>query len=306
MPTQRPRCDWASGSTVHGKYEVLRGVGSGASSVVYAARELGTNRVVALKRIAPASRLTPSTLKRIHREIKRVQDMRHPGIVPVHAFLMEGEEGVIITEFVPGQSLADRLRQRGALSVDEVVTLGIALAETLDVAHKAGVIHRDIKPGNVMLSHMTGPRLTDFSTTSVTGRTENPSLACGAIPGPHYLAPEVMAGDRGDARTDVYGLALTLYVALVNELPPGLTPGQAPVALPFGFHPCQSAQGSAVPRRLDDVIARATSASPADRFPGSRALAAALEPLRARPAVTFSRVAREAWAPLPEALPSLA
>lgn len=289
MPTQRPRCDWASGSTVHGRYEVLRGVGSGASSVVYAARELGTNRVVALKRIAPASRLSPSTLKRIHREIKRVQDMRHPGIVPVHAFLMEGEEGVMITEFVPGQSLAHRLRQRGALSVDEVVTLGIALAETLAVAHEAGVVHRDIKPGNVMLSQMTGPRLTDFSTISVTGRDEDRALAGGATPGPHYLAPEVLAGDRGDARTDVYGLGLTLYVALINELPPGTTPGQAPVPLPFGFHPCQSARGSSVPRRLDDVIARATCASPADRFPGARDLALALEPLRSRQAGTCSQ-----------------
>lgn len=282
MPSPRRQCTWASGSLLHGRYELLRGVGRGASSVVYAARERGTNRVVALKRIAAGSRLTPSSLERVRREIRRIQDIHHPGIVPIHEFLVEGEDGVIITEFAPGQSLADRLRQRGAFSVDEVLTLGIALAGTMAVAHEAGIVHRDIKPENVMLGQLAGPRLTDFSGTSPGNRNTNRVSPRPDQPSPHYAAPERRPGHPGDAREDVYGLALTLYVALVNELPPGVSPGSPSAPSPTGFHPSQSAGGSAIPRWLDEVIARATTACPSARYPDGRAFLHALEALRSQ------------------------
>lgn len=312
-PTSQPQGAWASGATVLGKYELLHGVGCGTFSVVYAAREQGTNRVVALKRITSGSRPTPTALEHVRREITRIQDIRHPGIVPVHGFLVEGDDGVMISEFAPGQSLADRLRQRGALSVDQVVTLGIALAGTLVEVHRAGIIHRGIKPENVMLGQLAGPRLTDFSGTSPDDREGDRTAGPGADRCLPYAAPELKAGAPGDARTDVYGLGLTLYVALVSELPSGTAPGQVPVALPFGFHPCQSARGSSIPRHLDDVIARATCASPADRFPGPRGLALALEPLVCRQAAAGDLLPGEGTAqprsggvgPFPEALSSL-
>ncbi len=270
--------------------------------MVYAAREHGTNRVVALKRIASGFRLTPLILERVHREIRRIQDIRHPGIVPIHEFLVEGEDGIIITEFAPGQSLADRLRQRGALSVDEVVTLGIALAGTLAVAHDAGIVHRDIKPENVMLGQLAGPRLTDFSSTSPAARHASPV----SVPD-HPLSPDAVrdrkAGRPGDAREDIYGLGLTLYVALVNEVPPGIAPGVPAVPGPSGFHPSQAAAGSSVPRWLDEVIARATAARPGDRYPDARAFLHALEGVRSRNVATRLRVPGDARG-IPHAMPA--
>lgn len=296
MPSTRRRCSWASGSTIHGKYELLRRVGSGASSAVYAAREHGTNRVLALKRVAAASRLTPSALDRVHREIRRIQEMQHPGIVPIHEFLVEGEEGVIITEFAPGQSLADRLRQRGALSVGEVVNLGLALAGTLSVAHDAGIVHRDIKPANVMLGQLSGPRLTDFSGTSPGPRGARPSPGS-ERPSPHFAAPERRPGRRGDPREDVYGLGLTLYIALVNELPRGVASDDPPSPSRDGFHPSQSSAGSAIPRWLDEVIARATAARPRTRYSDGRAFLQALESLRTRENIVRDRASE--WSRLP-------
>ncbi len=281
---------------LHGRYELLWGVGAGTSSVVYAAREHETNRVVALKRFAAASRPTPSALDRVHREIRRIQEMQHPGIVPIHEFLVEGEEGVIITEFAPGQSLADRLRQRGALSVDEVVNLGLALAGTLAVAHDAGIVHRDIKPANVMLGQLSGPRLTDFSGTSPGPRGVRTSPGS-ERPSPHFAAPERRPGRRGDPREDVYGLGLTLYIALVNELPRGIASGNPPSPGRDGFHPSQSSTGSSIPRWLDEVIARATAPRPRTRYSDGRAFLQVLESLRTREDIVRDRAPE--WSRLP-------
>jgi predicted Ser/Thr protein kinase len=266
----------APGTLLRGRYEIVREIGRGGYSVVYLARDRELDGEVALKLLVPPPAAAHVARERMRREVQAVRGLSHANIVAVFDFLEEGPWSFIVMEYVRGSDLQVRVAERGRLDADAAVRLGRDVAGALSAAHRRGILHRDVKPQNILLDPDGRARLTDFGSAKLDGQlgvTGSGTLA-GTLA---YTAPETLAGRRGDARADVYALGLTLYYALTGELPERASPHLPPTPSPTGFRP--KAVAPAVPAWLDDVVAHATAAAAEERFP----TAAALDEALARP-----------------------
>jgi predicted Ser/Thr protein kinase len=266
----------APGTRLRDRYEVVREIGRGGYSIVYLARDRQLDTDVALKLLVPPPAAAQVARERMRREVQAVRGLSHANIVAVFDFLEEGPWSFIVMEYVRGPDLQVRVAERGRLDAEAAVRLGRDVAGALSAAHRRGILHRDVKPQNILLDPDGRARLTDFGSAKLDGQlgmTGSGTLA-GTLA---YTAPEVLAGRRGDARADMYALGLTLYYALAGDLPERPSPHLPPTASPIGFRPRRAAP--AVPPWLDDVVAHATAAAPEERFP----TAAALDEALARP-----------------------
>ena len=266
----------APGTVLRSRYEVVREIGRGGYSVVYLARDRELDAEVALKLLVPPPAAALVARERMRREVQAVRGLSHANIVAVFDFLEDGPWSFIVMEYVRGPDLQVRVASRGRLDAESAVRLGRDVAAALSAAHRHGILHRDVKPQNILLDQDGRARLTDFGSAKLDGQlgvTGSGTLA-GTLA---YTAPEVLAGRRGDARADVYALGLTLYYALTGDLPERPSPHLPPTASPIGFRPVPAAP--ALPAWLDDVVAHATAAAPEQRFP----TAAALDEALARP-----------------------
>ena len=262
-----------SGAVLQDRYEVLREVGRGGYSVVYAARDRQLGQTVALKLLMPPPAAARLARERMRREVQVVRGLMHPNIVAVYDFVDAGARSFIVMEYVAGPDLHVRVRDRGPLSPEEAGRLGQDVAAALDAAHRRGILHRDVKPQNVLLDPDGRARLTDFGSAKL--ETLSTLTQTGGLVGTlDYAAPEVIAGRRGDARSDIYGLGVTLHFALAARLPERPSPHLPPPPAPEGYRP--RAFRPDLPAWLDSVIARATAAEPDDRFPTAAALGGAL------------------------------
>jgi hypothetical protein len=263
----------APGALLRGRYEIVREIGRGGYSIVYQARDRDVGGNVAVKLLVPPPATAHLARERLRREVHAVRGLSHPNIVAVYDLLDEEPWSFIVMEYVAGSDLHIRVRDRGPLSAEETVRLGRDVAAALGAAHRRGILHRDVKPQNILLDTDARARLTDFGSAKLDGQLG--ITATGGLAGTlAYAAPEVFAGRRGDARADLYALGLTLYYALTGELPGSPSAHLPPSPAPEGFRPASLAP--ACPAWLDDVIARATAASAEDRFPTASALDEAL------------------------------
>ncbi|MGH7580202.1 MAG: serine/threonine-protein kinase [Gemmatimonadales bacterium] len=258
------------GTILRNRWEIGRELGRGGYSVVYLARDREIGGEVALKLLVPPPAAAEIARERMRREVQAVRGLSHENIVAVYDFVEEGSWSFILMEYVAGPDLQIRVRERGPLPPDQAVRLGRDLAAALGTAHRHGILHRDVKPRNVLLDPDGRFRLTDFGSARLDGQMG--MTTTGALAGtPDYTAPELIAGRRGDARADLYALGLTLYFGLTGELPAR----EAPPATGIGGHR-PKAITAAVPEWLDDIVARATAVSAEDRFPTAAAMDQAL------------------------------
>jgi predicted Ser/Thr protein kinase len=266
----------APGALLRGRFEVGRELGRGGYSVVYLARDRELDTDVALKLLVPSPAAARVARERMRREVQAVRALSHANIVAVYDFLEDGPWSFIVMEYVRGPDLQVRVGERGPLDGETAVRLGRDVAAALSAAHRRGILHRDVKPQNILIDADGRARLTDFGSAKLDGQLG--VTGSGALAGTlAYTAPEVLAGRRGDARADVYALGLTLYYALSGDLPERTSPHLPPTPVAEGFRPRRGAPG--VPTWLDDVVAHATAAAAEDRFP----TAASLEEALARP-----------------------
>jgi serine/threonine protein kinase len=209
------------GPAQFGRYRVQQKLGAGGMGAVYLARDEDLGREVAVKVLRP---LTPvgepprELIERFRREARAVALLTHANVVRVYDQGMEGDFPYLVMELVAGPTLADRI-ESGPLEVREVRTLGIQLASALDAAHAAGIVHRDVKPSNVLQSGPGAWKLADFGIA----HTSDSSLTItGQFLGtPAFAAPEMLEGGQVGPPADVYSLAATLYAALAGEPPYG-------------------------------------------------------------------------------------
>ena len=211
-----------------GPYEILSPLGAGGMGEVYRARDTRLGREVAIKVLPQHLSSNPEVRTRFEREAKTVSSLNHPHICTLHDVGREGETDYLVMELVEGDTLASRLA-RGALPTAEVVRLGAQIADALDRAHRAGVVHRDLKPGNIMLTK-GGAKLMDFGLARATGMaggvgsgvtvaslTQSPTVAQpltaeGTIVGTfQYMSPEQLEGREADARSDLWAFGCVLY-----------------------------------------------------------------------------------------------
>jgi hypothetical protein len=264
----------APGALLAGRYEIVEEIGRGGFSIVYQARDQALDCCVALKLLVPPPASARLARERLRREVQAVRGLAHPNIVGVHDFLEDGAWSFVVMDLVEGPDLGVRLRDRGPLALDEAARIGAEIADALATAHRSGILHRDVKPQNILLDRSGPARLTDFGAARLEGQAT--MTQTGALVGTlAYLAPEVMAGGRADARADIYALGMTLYFALTGQLPHRASPHLPPDPEADGYAP-RAVRADLLPEWLDAVVARATRAEPARRFPSAGSLAEAL------------------------------
>ena len=203
------------------QYEIVRLLGRGGMGAVYLARERALERAVAIKLLPPGLAADAESRERFKREARTAAKLAHPNIVPLHT--IGDVDGMLyfVMGFVRGESLGERMRRQGRLPPEDVRRILAELAGALDYAHRQDVIHRDIKPDNVLLDDESGrPMLTDFGVAK--GRASGATLTeMGAVVGtPHYMSPEQASGERDlDGRSDIYSLGVMGYAMLSGRLP---------------------------------------------------------------------------------------
>lgn len=206
------------------RYRLLREIGRGGMGVVWLARDERLQRDVAIKHVATRGATAAQAEKTRQRALREAQSIarlrRHPHVIAIHG-VEEDESGVwLVLEYVPSQSLQQRIDEAGPLGVAETARIGAQIADALDATHAAGIQHRDVKPSNVLLGHDGNAWLTDFGISHL---TEYPSVtATGAIAGTFaFLAPEIAAGGEVSAKADIFSLGATLYTAVEGRPPFG-------------------------------------------------------------------------------------
>jgi len=262
------------GVVLQERYEIADEIGRGGFSIVYRARDRRIGADVAIKLLVPPPAAARLARERLRREVQAVRQLSHPNIVAVYDVVDDGPWSFVVMEYVPGPDLAVRVRQRGPLDADSAARVGRDITAALAAAHRRGILHRDVKPQNILLAPDGRARLTDFGSARLAGQ-ETVTQTGGLVGTADYMAPEQLAGGRGDARADEYALGVTLYYALTGELPARVSPRGGAGAGRDGHRPRR--RRPELPAWLDDVVGRATMPDPDDRFPAIALVADALE-----------------------------
>ncbi len=260
-----------------GRYELGSLLGHGGMGTVRDATDRRLGRRVAVKILRADLAEQPSARRRFETEAHAAARLAHPNVVTV--FDSGEAEGVpfIVMERLPGRTLVDEIAA-GPLSVDRVREVAREILAALEAAHEAGIIHRDIKPGNVLLTEDGHVKVSDFGIAKTVDDNDQTQTA-ELVATPEYLAPERLAGDPASKRSDLYAVGVLLYVALSGRRPfQGDTPLAVMHAIEHGHPEPLSSVRPALPADVIAVVERAMSRDPSRRFDSAANMAAALEP----------------------------
>lgn len=260
-----------------GEFVLVRRLGEGGMGVVWEAEQETLGRRVALKVLAPHVARDEKARERFRREARAVGGLSHPHLVPVFGLGETAGSAWIAMELIDGSTLSDRLRVEGPLPVEDSLTLLRDLARAVAHAHERGIVHRDIKPGNVLFDAEGRARLTDFGLARAA--SEATLTADFALLGtPAYMSPEQALGTRVDARSDVYGLGALLYTCLAGGPPyVGDDPRSVVARVAISDPPSIASRRPGLPREVRSVVARAMARWPEDRYASAAELADALD-----------------------------
>lgn len=291
MDEQRLAGSLADGDHI-GRYRVDAVAGRGGMGLVYRAWDDRLRRVVAIKMIAPHMATDPKFRERFEREPLLAAQIEHPNVIPVYE-VGEYEGSVfIVMRYVDGVDLGELLRRSGRLEPRAAAAIVVQIAAALDSAHAHGLVHRDVKPSNVLVTGEPGSEhvyLTDFGITKPMAQTSGLTATGGLLGTIDYAAPEQLLGGPVDARIDVYALGCVLYQLLTGAVP---FPRDTDTAKIFAHvsdpPPPASAIAPALPPALDRVLAKAMAKDPEERYPsagdlGRAAVAGAEEQTYAEP-----------------------
>lgn len=275
---------------IDGRYRLDEEIGRGGMGVVHRGVQLALDRPVAIKRLLGAMAADPAAVERFRREALAATRVAHPGIVAVFDAGVEANSPYLIMELIDGEPLDEAIARR-PFAIDEALSISWQLADVLVATHDVGILHRDVKPGNVILGRDGRVRLLDFGLATLRDQRDTRITEAGMVLGTvAYLAPEVACGTDPDGRADVYALGILLYELLTGVVPyEGPTPMATVLAhLSAPFVP-PSAHRPEVPPSVDALVAHLVARDVAARPIDSRAARAAIEraqrPASVRPAV---------------------
>ncbi|MEP7329351.1 MAG: protein kinase [Betaproteobacteria bacterium] len=207
-----------------GRYQIREIIGEGAMACVYRAYDPDINRTLAIKLLKAQLRLDSEYHTRFLREAKGAGVLSHPNIVTVFDVGEDQGHPYIAMELVEGQTLSEEIKSKKELATKDIVEIGIQLARALDYAHKKGIVHRDVKPGNIMLVHDSNMiKVADFGICRIDGNEANDATQqtqLGNVLGtPHYMSPEQVLGEKVDSRSDLFSAGVVLYQLMTGHLP---------------------------------------------------------------------------------------
>jgi predicted Ser/Thr protein kinase len=278
-----------------GRYSIDRELGRGGMGIVYLAREVHLDRMVAIKLLPPDKASEPLVRDRFLREARLAAKLSHPNIIPIHAVDETQDFVFYVMAFVHGQTLSERVQTRGPLQGSEAARIFREVAWALSHAHSHGLVHRDVKPDNILLEFITGRVLvTDFGIASALQE-----VVAGVSGTPEFMSPEQALGNNVDARSDLYALGITAIYALTGRLP--FEGGNATEVLAKQVTepaPALASMGIPVARKIALLVDRCVAKDPAHRPVSADALAeqlgVALEQRRELPAALRAFVKRSA------------
>ncbi len=260
-----------------GRYEVLGEIGRGGMSRVFLGWDRAAGRKVALKVLAPSLAASIEGRERFRREALITARADHPHIVPCYEFVRRGPWAVAVMRYVPGDSLADRLAGGARLDPATLLAILVPVADALAHVHRLGVVHRDVKPANILLHADDGwPFLTDFGVATLRTSDHSRWEATQRLGTPDFMSPEQALGAwDADHRSDIYSLGLVAYVALTGDLPfRGSPVAQAAERAALDISPM--GRLAHVPEPLAAIVDRCLARDPRHRWPDATQLGRAL------------------------------
>jgi len=257
------------GREIGGRYRLTAPLGEGGMSTLWRAVDQQLDREVAVKILRPQYSADPGFAARFRQEARAVASLAHPNIVSVHDYGTDpdGTTQYIVMQLVEGRDLAAILHDRGRISSDDAVEVAIAVASALEAAHRRGIVHRDVKPGNILITDDGDVKVTDFgiaravseASMTVTGTT------LGSV---HYFSPEQARGDEVTGRSDVYALGIVLYEMLTGHRPfEGDSAAGVALKRLTENPPRPMVAGHPLPAGLEAILRRALEREPDKRFP---------------------------------------
>ncbi|HEX9765867.1 MAG TPA: protein kinase, partial [Nitriliruptorales bacterium] len=280
----------------HGRYELEEPIASGGVATVWRAFDARLERSVAIKLLHPHLASDAITVQRFERESLNGSILQHPNVVAIYDFEMEGDVAYLVMEYVDGPSLKEVLASTGPMDPTVAAALGEQVASALGAAHRQGLIHRDVKPANILIASDGSAKVTDFGIAKALAGHQDSLTETGSVVGTAaYVAPEQMLEDAEvDARADVYALGVVLFECLTGQAAfAGDTPTATAAARLTREVPPPRQVRADVPRALDEIIVRATRRDPRVRYTSGDQLAAALRPLvENRPADVTATLSR--------------
>ena len=269
-----------------GPYEILSAIGAGGMGEVYRAKDTRLNRIVAIKVLPPHLADSPELRERFEREARTIASLNHPHICTLHDIGHQDGTDFLVMEYLEGETLAQRL-SKGPLPLDQVLQYAIEIADALDKAHRKGVTHRDLKPGNIMLTK-SGTKLLDFGLAKLKQEVapanvqlsqlptaNEPLTAQGTIVGTlQYMAPEQLEGKEVDARTDIFAFGAVVYeMATGKKAFEGKSQASLIAKILETDPPPMSSLQPMTPPALDRVVKRCLAKEPDDRWQSANDLA---------------------------------
>jgi len=263
-------------NTTIGSYELLRELGRGGMGIVYLAQDHRLNRKVAIKELAISGQVMPDEVEnivaRFQREAQAASKLQHPNIVSVYEYLVEGGSHYMIMEYLEGKSLQHYIDLRQAFKIEQTVDIGAQVCAALDYAHAHQIVHRDIKPDNILLLDNGRIKLMDFGVARHVGEVSKLTQAGTTLGTIAYISPEQLCDSRlVDGRSDIFSLGAMLYEMLTLRTPFDAGNVGGTIMKIMSEDPVPPRQmNSSIPARLEAVIMRALRKSPDEFSPRPR------------------------------------
>lgn len=264
------------GKTMGNRYELIKQLGGGGMAIVYMGRDTLLNRLVTVKVLRPEFTCDEDFVERFRREAQAVARLSHPNIVSIYDVGLEDNIHYLVMEYIEGDNLKNLIRKQGVVPTDRAVEIAGQISEALQHAHENNIVHRDIKPQNILITKDARAKLTDFgiareATTATLTQTDT---IVGSV---HYLSPEQARGGTADARSDIYSLGIVLYEMGTGALP---FTGETPIGVALKhiqeFPAPPSSLNPSISPEFERVIVRAMAKNPADRYQSAKDMAADL------------------------------
>ena len=274
------------GRMLDDRYEILEVIGSGGMAVVYKARCHRLNRLVAIKVLKDENLQDEDFRRRFHAEGQAVAMLSHPNIVSVYDVSTAGDADYIVMELIDGITLKQYMERKGVLNWKETLHFAIQIGKALEHAHSRGLVHRDIKPHNVMVLKNGSVKVADFGIAQV--MTQSDTLTKEALGSVHYISPEQAKGGRVDHRSDLYSLGVVMYEMIAGRPPyDGDTPVSVAIQHINAVPEKPSVFNPNIPEGLEQIIMRSMSHELADRYATATAMLYDMDELRKDPAAHF-------------------